>query len=55
VRHLKTLELPSAAKALCEKGPENCRAKEARANHLMAGIVARAACGVKKKGYKILG
>jgi len=45
---------PLAAKTLCEKGPEKTMCKiRARAN-LMGGIVPLMACGVKRKGYKML-
>ena len=47
-------ELPLVTKILCEKGPGNAPHKRRARANVMAGIVARAACGVKRKGYKIL-
>jgi hypothetical protein len=48
-------ELPLAAKTTLENpgktlGNKKCSGKAS----LMAGIVARAACGVKRKGYQVL-
>src|SRR2546425_12607596 len=50
----KSSELPLAAKPLAEKSPRKTLRKKHRASNVMAGIVPRAAWGVKRKGYKIL-
>jgi hypothetical protein len=50
----KSSEFPLVTKTSCEKGPDiSCTKIGAQAN-VMAGIVALAACGVKRKDYKIL-
>src|SRR5438552_4771559 len=59
-QHLKTLELPLAARTICEKRPGYApqkfaglmlREKCSTQTNLMAGRVPRATCGVKRKGY----
>jgi hypothetical protein len=59
----KSSELPLAAKPLAKISLGKSLRKKAqgkplgkilRAGNVMAGIVPRAACGVKRKGYKIL-
>jgi hypothetical protein len=52
---LRSSEFPLAAKPLCEKSAvKSLRQKCSGQANVMAGIVACATCGVKRKGYKIL-
>jgi hypothetical protein len=51
----QTVELPLSAKTIREKKLAQLLKKYCDRIALMAGIVARAACGVKRKDYKIWG